>query len=73
MSFVENLPYVEDDGGDDDESGGAFVPKIQCRVVGSIFEHDKEGSDKMGSKINSFSHVFTFPKDGQTNLHHIIE
>ena len=74
MCFVENLPYVEDDGAEEDsDTGKPYVPKIQCRIVGSIFEQDKEGADKMGSKISSFSHVFTFPKDAQTKLNHIIE
>lgn len=73
MCFIENLPYVEDDQAEEDSDSGPYVPQIQCRIVGSIFEHDKEGADKMGSKINSFSHVFTFPKDAQTSLHDIIE
>jgi hypothetical protein len=74
MCFVENLPYVEDDGAEEDsDTGKPHVPKIQCRIVGSIFEQDKEGADKMGSKISSFSHVFTFPKDAQTKLNNIIE
>ena len=74
MCFVENLPYVEDDLAEEDsDSGKPYVQQIQCRIVGSIFEHDLEGADKMGSKINSFSHVFTFPKDAQTKLNDIIE
>lgn len=59
MVYVEYLPQKDENS--------EFV---DCRIVGSIFARDGE---TMCSKIESFHHIFEFPKDSSEKLENIIE
>lgn len=59
MVYVEYLPQKDENS-----------LSVDCRIVGSIFSRDGE---TMCSKIESFHHIFDFPKDSSEKLENIIE
>ena len=58
MCYVQNMPFVEDGGGSDDELNNG-VQMIQCRLLGSIFKQDGKS---FSSKCENFSQLFNFPR-----------